>query len=97
VNWSAELVALVPPAVVTVTLTVPDCSAGETAVIEVDETTVTLVAATVPKSTAVAPVRLVPVIVTDVPPVTGPEVGLTAVTVGAGGVARVYCSLAAGI
>ena len=36
----------------------------------------------VPKSTAVAPVKLVPVIVTVVPPVLGPEVGLTPVTVG---------------
>ena len=38
-----------------------------------------------PNFTAVAPVKLVPVIVTVVPPAVGPEVGLTAVTVGAGG------------
>ena len=38
-----------------------------------------------PKLTAVAPVKPVPVTVTDVPPVLGPEVGLTPVTVGAGG------------
>jgi hypothetical protein len=31
------------------------------------------------------PVRSVPVTVTDVPPVSGPEVGLTDVTVGAAG------------
>ena len=37
VNWSADEVALVPYAVVTVTLTVPADSAGEVAVIEVDE------------------------------------------------------------
>jgi hypothetical protein len=42
-----------------------------------------LVAATVPKFTAVAPVRFVPVIVMLVPPATGPEVGLIDVTVGA--------------
>ena len=36
-----------------------------------------------PKSTAVAPARLVPVIVTSVPPVVGPVAGLTAVTAGA--------------
>ncbi len=36
-----------------------------------------------PKSTAVALVRLLPVTVTLVPPAPGPEVGLTTVTVGA--------------
>ena len=41
------------------------------------------VAALAPKFTAVAPVKFVPVIVTKVP--FGPEVGLTPVTVGAGG------------
>ena len=94
-NWSAELVALVPLVVVTVTFTVPGCPAGETAVIEVDDTTVTFVAGTVPKST-VAPVpKLVPVMVTLVPPAVDPTFGLTFVTVGAGGAASVYCSLAA--
>src|SRR5207302_1184935 len=39
-------------------------------------------AATSPKSTAIAPVRFVPVIVTDVPPLAGPLVGLSPVTVG---------------
>ncbi len=38
-----------------------------------------------PEVTAVAPVNPVPVIVTVVPPVLGPEVGLTPVTVGTGG------------
>ena len=37
-----------------------------------------------PKLTAVAPVKLVPVMVTVVPPVVGPVSGLTAVTVGGG-------------
>ena len=36
----------------------------------------------VPKSTAVALVKFVPVIVTVVPPVEGPDVGLMLVTVG---------------
>ena len=36
-----------------------------------------------PNVTAVAPVKLVPVMVTDVPPAAGPEFGLTLVTVGA--------------
>ena len=46
-------------------------------------TTVKFVAAVVPKSTAVAPVKPVPVIVTNVPPAAGPLVGLRPVTVGA--------------
>ena len=49
--------------------------------IEVAESAVT-VPATVPKSTAVAPDRLVPVTVTAVPPAVGPDVGLTPVTAG---------------
>ncbi len=81
-NWSAAEVAEVPPTVVTVRSTVP-VPAGAVAVREVAETTVKEVAAAVPKLTAVAPVRLVPVTVTLVPPAVGPLVGLTAVTVGA--------------
>ena len=71
-----------PAGVVTVTSTVP-VPAGLTAVIVVSLTTVRFVAAVVPKSTAVAPVNPVPVIVTRVPPVVGPLVGLRPVTVGA--------------
>jgi len=82
VNWSAEVVADVPPGVVTVTLMVP-VPAGLVAVMVVELTTVKLVAAVVPNVTAVAPVKLVPVMVTAVPPVAGPEVGDTPVTVGA--------------
>ncbi len=63
---------------VTVTSTVPAARAGEVAVIWVLETTVKLVAAVVPKWTAVAPVKLVPVMVTMVPPAVGPVVGATA-------------------
>jgi len=83
VKSSAALVALVPPGVVTVTLTVPALSAGEVAVIEVDELTVKPVAAVLPKSTAVAPVKFVPVIVTLVPPDVLPALGETFDTVGA--------------
>ena len=39
-----------------------------------------------PKLTAVAPVKLVPVMVTTVPPAVGPLLGLTPVTVGGGDV-----------
>jgi hypothetical protein len=58
--------------------------AGEVAVIEVAELTVKPVAAVAPKFTAVAPVKLVPVIVTVVPPAVGPTVGEIEVTVGDG-------------
>ena len=39
----------------------------------------------VPKSTAVAPVKLVPLTMTEVPPAAGPFVGLSPVTVGSAG------------
>ena len=82
-NWSAALVALVPPGVVTVTSTVP-APTGEVAVMPVGLLTVKLAAAVVPNLTALAPVKPVPVIATEVLPVVGPEAGLTPVTVGAG-------------
>jgi hypothetical protein len=52
-------------------------------VILVELFTLNDVADVAPKSTAVAPVRLVPVIVTLVPPAAGPDDGATLVTVGA--------------
>ena len=73
----------VPLAVVTVTSTVPALPAGALAVIDVALSAV-IVAAVVPKSTAVAALRFVPVMVTDVPPAVEPLVGETAVTVGGG-------------
>ena len=81
-NRSAALVALVPPPVVTAMSTVP-LPAGEVAVIEVELLTVNDVALVLPNLTAVAPVKLVPVMATPVPPVVGPEFGFTLVTVGA--------------
>ena len=74
--------ALAPTGVVTMTSTVARPSAGETAVAEVAETTVKLVAAVVPKSTALAPVKPVPVMVTEVAPAGRPATGLMALTVG---------------
>jgi len=74
--------ALVPPAVVTVTSTVP-IPAGEVAVIWVALLTAKEAAALLPNLTAVAPEKLVPVMVTLVPPGVGPVFGLTLVTVGA--------------
>ena len=67
---------------VTSTLAVPALPAGVVAVIEVELTTFTAVAAVPPIVTAVAPVRSVPVIVTDCPPASGPDNGLIAVAVG---------------
>jgi hypothetical protein len=75
--------ALVPPGVVTVMSTVP-VPAGAVAVIWVALLTVNVAAATEPNFTAEAPVRPDPLIVTEVPPAAGPEVGLTAVTAGTG-------------
>ena len=83
VNTSPGLVADVPFAVVTCTSTPPGTpDAGDTAVTVVALTFTKLVAATPPKVTAVVPVRLVPVIVTFVPPLCGPDVGFSEVTVG---------------
>ena len=83
VKSSAELVAEVPPTVITVTSTTPADSAGVVAVINVELLTVKLVAAEAPNLTAVAAVRFMPVIVTDVPPPIGPWFATTLVTVGA--------------
>ena len=74
----------VPPAVVTATVFAPAVPAGVTAVMLVEETTTTLVAATPPTVTLDAPVRFVPVIVIAVPPEVDPDVGETEDTVGAG-------------
>ena len=60
--------------------TVPAELAGLVAVIEVALFTVYEVAAVLPNFTAVAPVKLVPVIVTEVPPATGPAVDEIPVT-----------------
>ena len=78
------LAALVPTGVVTVTSTVPPArSAGEVAVIEVGEVTEKIAVELEPNSTAMVPVKLVPVIVTWVAPAGRPAPGLTAATVGA--------------
>jgi hypothetical protein len=84
VNWSAGLAADGPPGVVTVTSTPPAACAGVTAEMDVEEITVTEVAAIPPNETAVAPVKLVPLIVTLVPPLVEPLLGLRLETVGAG-------------
>jgi hypothetical protein len=80
-NWSEGELALVTPAAVTVTSTVPTEWAGLTAVTVVSFTTLKLVADVAPNLT---PVTLllnpVPVIVTVVPPAGAPPMGATPVT-----------------
>ena len=75
----------VPPGATTCTFTAPVASlpAGAVAVIWVSELTVNCdgPSTVVPKSTAVAPVNPVPVIVTWFPPATPPSYGDTPVTV----------------
>jgi hypothetical protein len=66
---------VVPPAVLTLRPSRPAVPAGETAVTCVGDTTVNEVAVIVPNLTDVAAFRLVPLIVTVVPPATGPTFG----------------------
>ena len=80
---NSVLAALVPPGVVTNTLAVPAEPADVVQVTEVDVLALKGVHALPPMVTALALVRLVPVIVTLVPPAVVPLVGLIAVTVGA--------------
>lgn len=72
----------VPAVVVTVTLTVPAERDGAVAVIFVGLSTRTNVADVPPKATEGVPEKFVPLIVTDVPPAVGPDVGLIEVIVG---------------
>jgi hypothetical protein len=67
--------------VTTVTSTAP-VPGGLVAVISVSESTIIITALTPPKSTAVAPVKPLPVIRTLLPPLVGPLAGEIAVTCG---------------
>lgn len=78
---SPEPVGVVPTGVVTVMSTVPADSAGAVALIWV-ALTITNVAFVAPNLTAVALRKFVPVIVTVVPPPSGPADGLIVLTVG---------------
>jgi hypothetical protein len=83
VYWSARVDDESPPGAVTVTSTGgPVEPGGESAVMVVSVTAMTLVAGTPPKSTAVAPVNPDPVMVTGVSPVVKPVAGLTSLTTG---------------
>ena len=65
-------------------LAVPAVPVGVVHVIDVAETTVTLVQAEPPTVTVEPLPKFVPVIVIDVPPAVEPDVGFNAVTVGTG-------------
>ncbi len=71
-----------PPAVVTVTSTVPLAPGGAVAVISSGESSSKEVAGATPNLTPVAPPKFFPVIVTFVPPPVDPEDGDSAVTYG---------------
>src|SRR5689334_9300937 len=72
-----------PPGLVTVMLTAPLECAGVVAVIVVLPTTVTFVAAELPKLTLAPEAKPVPDIVTEVPPAAAPLAGETPLTTGA--------------
>ena len=80
-----DVALLVPPAAVTVTWTVP-VPAGAVTVTSVAEMTLRLVAGLEPKWTPATPMKLLPWMVTLVPPLAGPLAGDTDVRVGAAGV-----------
>ena len=79
---SAADLADVPPAVVTVTSTLP-VPAGDVTVNVVALTNVTLVPGVAPNWTVATTLNPVPVTVTAVPPLAGPPEGLMPLTVGA--------------
>src|SRR2546427_11537977 len=81
-NWSPGFAALACPATVTITSAAPAACAGVVALSWVALTTLTPVAAAPPTVTVALASKPVPVIVIAVPPAAGPEVGLTALTVG---------------
>ena len=82
-NWLAAPPLVAPPGVVTWILTAPALPAGAVTVIDVAETTEKVVAAVAPNVTAVAPLRLLPVMVTAVPPASGPAFGAIELMAGA--------------
>jgi hypothetical protein len=75
---------LMAAALLTVTELAPTDPLGEMAVTELSEFTVKDAAGLGPKKTAVALVNPVPLMVTDVPPVRGPELGVMELTTGVG-------------
>ena len=81
-KWSLLVIALVPARLETVTSTMPPMLGGDTTVMLVADTTVNVLALAEPNFTPVTPVSSVPVIVTDVPPVLGPDLSDSLVIAG---------------
>src|SRR5579872_6680621 len=88
-------VPLCPSLLVTTTLTAPAAWAGVVAVMVELLTTVTLPAAVPPKLTLAPARKLLPLMLTAVPPPVGPELGETELTLGAGLVFEAFCRKAA--
>ena len=84
VNPSAELTGLVPLGPTIVTSTRPAVWAGLCTVIVLSFTTLSAVPLVAPNLTEVAPVKLLPVRVTVVPPWLVPEDGVSPVRAGSG-------------
>ena len=82
-NSLPTFTAEAPPVSVTVIVTGALACAGDTAVMEVELFTVTLVAGIPPKVTVDVAVKPEPVIVTVVPPAVPPLLGVSELTVGA--------------
>ena len=82
VNVKTSLALAVPPGVITSTVIGPATRAGVIATIRVELKTVNDVALVPPNLTPVAPIKFVPLIVTDVPPEVVPLVGEGVVAVG---------------
>jgi hypothetical protein len=81
VNWVADVA--VPPGVVTLIGAATGVEGRVTTVIRVGPVTVTVEAGVPPKLTTLARVRSIPTIVTVVPPVPGPLVGVNDLMAGA--------------
>ena len=81
-GWSPAVVGEVPCGPVTVISTSPAAWDGVTTVIWLVEFTVKLLATAAPKCTAVASLKLAPVMITVAPPLTEPLLGVTALTAG---------------
>src|SRR5262249_25282940 len=82
VNRSVQVIAEIASAVTTRTWTVPAACAGETAMIQVGETTQKKAAGVVPNRTSVTPMNWPPVMSTTVPPCVAPKGGKTCSTTG---------------
>ena len=77
INTNPPTSVAVPAGVVTTTSFAPALPIGDTAVIDVADTTTKLVAVIPPIITLVAPVKFLPAIVIAVPPAAEPKLGLT--------------------